>query len=186
MTFRSRPTALLSGTLLADITEFGRSVHAEMDALIAAGRAGVSFREATLFTTTFPCHTCTRHIVAAGIKRVVYIEPYPKSLAQTLHADAIRLVGDDSTKNAGQPDVRIPFEPFVGIGPRRFFDLFSLMLSSGSTIKRKLDEEESRVGSARKENRMGSVTFQATRSDGTYVLLGTRTVDIKIAHGDIC
>jgi hypothetical protein len=108
-----------------------------MDAIIAAGRTGVSFRESSLYTTTFPCHTCTRHIIAAGIKRVVYIEPYPKSLAPELHDDAIRLVGDDTTKGA-EHDVRIPFEPFVGIGPRRFFDLFSLKLSSGYAIERKV------------------------------------------------
>jgi deoxycytidylate deaminase len=83
---------LLKSTLLSDITEFGRSVHAEMDALIAAGRTGVSFRDSTLYTTTFPCHTCTRHILAAGIRRLVYIEPYPKSLAPELHDDAIKLV----------------------------------------------------------------------------------------------
>jgi hypothetical protein len=106
-----------------------------MDALMAAGRIGVSFREAVLYTTTFPCHTCTRHIIAAGIKRVVYIEPYPKSLAPELHADAIRILSDDRKE-----DHRIPFEPFLGIGPRRFFDLFSLKLSSGYIIERKTDE----------------------------------------------
>ena len=42
-------------------------------------------------------------------------------------------------RQAGQSDVRIPFEPFVGIGPRRFFDLFSLKLSSGYAIERKSD-----------------------------------------------
>jgi deoxycytidylate deaminase len=130
---------LIKGTLLSDITEFGRSVHAEMDALMAAGRTGVSFRDSVLYTTTFPCHTCTRHIIAAGIKRVVYIEPYPKSLAPQLHSDAIKLVGEDPVRQAGQSDVRIPFEPFVGIGPRRFFDLFSLKLSSGYAIERKSD-----------------------------------------------
>lgn len=39
--------------------------------------------------TTFPCHYCARHIVAAGIYEVQYIEPYPKSKALQLHADAI-------------------------------------------------------------------------------------------------
>jgi hypothetical protein len=104
-----------------------------MDALMAAGRIGVSFREAVLYTTTFPCHTCTRHIIVAGVKRVVYIEPYPKSLAPELHDDAIRI-----SKATSKNDRRIPFEPFLGIGPRRFFDLFSLKLSSGYTIERKM------------------------------------------------
>ncbi len=120
-------------TLVSDLTEYGRSVHAEMDALMAAGRIGVSYRDSVLYTTTFPCHTCTRHIIAAGVKRVVYIEPYPKSLAPELHEDAIRI----STAEKG--DRKIPFEPFLGIGPRRFFDLFSLKLSSGYTIERKTD-----------------------------------------------
>lgn len=123
---------LLRDTLLADVTEFGRSVHAEMDALIAAGRNGVSFRGSTLYTTTFPCHNCTRHIIAAGVSRVVYIEPYPKSLARELHSDAIVITSDRKPD-----DVKIPFEPFMGIGPRRFFDLFSMKLSSGYAIDRK-------------------------------------------------
>jgi deoxycytidylate deaminase len=125
---------LLRETLVSDVTEFGRAVHAEMDAIITAGRTGVSFSNSTLYTTTFPCHTCTRHIIAAGVKRVVYIEPYPKSLAKELHSDAIRISGEKQ-KN----DRRVPFEPFLGIGPRRFFDLFSMKLSSGYVIERKHD-----------------------------------------------
>jgi deoxycytidylate deaminase len=122
---------LLREALVSDVTEFGRSVHAEMDALIAAGRTGVSFNDSKLYTTTFPCHTCTRHIIAAGVQRVIYIEPYPKSLAKELHSDAIKIGGVE------QNDGRIPFEPFLGIGPRRFFDLFSMKLSSGYVIERK-------------------------------------------------
>jgi deoxycytidylate deaminase len=68
--------AVLRSSLLLDITEFGRAVHAEMDALLSCGRSGVSPKGGVLYTTTFPCHNCTRHIVAAGIRRVVYIEPY--------------------------------------------------------------------------------------------------------------
>jgi deoxycytidylate deaminase len=114
-----------------DITEFGRSVHAEMEALLACARSGRSAREATLFTTTFPCHNCTRHIIAAGIRKVVYIEPYAKSRAAALHSDAISVDCEAQS--------RIPFLPFVGIGPRRYFDLFSLTLSTGYPVERKLD-----------------------------------------------
>jgi deoxycytidylate deaminase len=123
---------LLKGSLLYDVSEFGRAVHAEMDALLSCARNGVSPIGAELFTTTFPCHNCTRHIITSGIKRVVYIEPYPKSMAAKLHKDAVTL-GSRRNKN----EHRIPFEAFVGIGPRRFFDLFSLKLSRGSEIKRK-------------------------------------------------
>lgn len=125
---------LLKGSLLSGVTEFGRAVHAEMDALLTCARNGVSTVDTELFTTTFPCHTCTRHIISAGVSRVVYVEPYPKSMAAKLHKDAI-ILGSVTSKS----DRRIPFEAFVGIGPRRFFDLFSMTLSRGSEVERKRD-----------------------------------------------
>jgi deoxycytidylate deaminase len=118
---------------IKDITEFGRCVHAEMDAITTCARVGTSIAGGTLFTTTFPCHNCTRHIIASGISRVVYIEPYPKSQAGSLHGDAI-CVGPCGKGECG----KIPFEAFVGIGPRRFFDLFSLRLSAGYRVERKV------------------------------------------------
>lgn len=122
----------LEGTEFFDITEFGRTVHAEMDALLTCARTGVSTTNGTLYTTTFPCHNCTRHLIAAGIRRVVFIEPYPKSKAFELHNDAVVIDGDKSTN-------RVDFGSFVGIGPRRYFDLFSLFLSTGYPIVRKRD-----------------------------------------------
>lgn len=119
----------LEATGLLDITEFGRAVHAEMEALLTCARTGRSVRGATLYTTTFPCHNCCRHIIASGIKRVVYVEPYPKSRAESLHGDAISV--DEPT------EAKVPFVPFIGIGPRRYFDLFSLKLSTGYPIERK-------------------------------------------------
>src|SRR5260370_6051361 len=77
--------ARLKNSRLMDITEYGRAVHAEMDALLACARIGVSPVGGTLFSTTFPCHNCTRHLIAGGIRRVIYIEPYPKSLSSKLH-----------------------------------------------------------------------------------------------------
>ena len=120
----------LKEAAIMDITEYGRAVHAEMEALLACARSGVTTRYSTLYSTTFPCHNCAKHIIAAGVRRVVYVEPYPKSQATTLFKDSIVL---GSPPGAG----RVRFEPFVGIGPRRFFDLFSMGLSSGTTVKRK-------------------------------------------------
>jgi hypothetical protein len=110
-----------------------------MDALLNCASAGVSPKGGTLFTTAFPCHHCTRHIIAAGISRVVHIEPYPKSRAVDLHGDAIRLEkNEDRRKPDGTgSESKIPFVPFVGVGPRRFFDLFSMDLSSGYPRERK-------------------------------------------------
>jgi deoxycytidylate deaminase len=118
---------------LSDITEYGRAVHAEMEALLACSRGSVSCRGATLFCTTFPCHNCAKHIIAAGIGDVVYVEPYPKSKALDFHDDAV------TQDKCEQGDVKVRFKPFIGVGPRQFFDLFSMSLSSGRTMQRKLD-----------------------------------------------
>lgn len=118
----------LSKSALASITEFGRSVHAEMEALLGCARNGISCRGATLFTTTFPCHNCAKHIIAAGITQVLYVEPYLKSRALEFHDDAITTSKDEADK--------LRFKPFIGVGPRRFFDLFSLTLGSGRTVSR--------------------------------------------------
>jgi deoxycytidylate deaminase len=100
-----------------DLLEFGRDIHAEMSAICDAARNGLSLGGAALYTTTFPCHLCAKHIVASGIRRVVYLEPYPKSYARELHQDSIVVEGSDDTK-------RVNFTPFIGISPYRYRDLF--------------------------------------------------------------
>lgn len=118
---------------IMDLTEYGRAVHAEMEALIQAARNGVPVRGATLYTTTYPCHNCAKHIVAAGINEVVYIEPYPKSYAEKLHYDSISV-------NGSIVEGKVSFRQFVGVGPRKFVDLFSMHISSGRKLKRKAGE----------------------------------------------
>jgi Deoxycytidylate deaminase len=103
---------------LMDLLEFGRMIHAEMSAICDAARLGRSLREAVLYCTTFPCHLCAKHIIAAGIKRVVFIEPYPKSYAEQLHGDAI-VIGKSNDPG------KVAFEPFIGIAPMRYRELFT-------------------------------------------------------------
>lgn len=109
------------------LTEYSRPVHAEMSAIIACARSGISLNGATLYCSTFPCHNCAKHIINAGIQRVVFIEPYPKSKTMKLYSDSATITREKD---------KVSFEEFVGIGPRRFFDLFSLKLSSGRSIIR--------------------------------------------------
>ena len=116
------------------LTEYGRPVHAEMSAILSCARTGISLQNATLYCSTFPCHNCAKHIIGAGIKRVVYIEPYPKSKSVELYSDSL-VLAEERTDNS--PLDRVCFEEFVGIGPRRFFDLFSLGLSTGASLTRK-------------------------------------------------
>ena len=119
----------LRGSRLDDLTEFGRIVHAEMDAITSCGRKGLSPRGGKMFVTTFPCHNCAKHIVASGILEVEYIEPYPKSRAQELHGDSISV--DAPAKG------KVSFLPYVGVAARRYVDLFSMKLSTGWPMERK-------------------------------------------------
>ena len=118
-----------------DITEYGRAVHGEMDAILSCARSGVSPRGGLMYVTTFPCHNCTRHIIAAGIERVYYIEPYGKSRAEELHEDEIFV--EEKLPRKRRRNRQVPFTHFVGVGPRRYFDLFSLTLSRGHEVIRK-------------------------------------------------
>lgn len=126
---------ILEKSTIIDLTEYGRVVHAEMEAIIACGRNGISCREGTLYCTTFPCHNCAKHIIDSGLKRVVYVEPYSKSKAAELHKEAISLEFSDNALNTEKK--KVFFEPFVGVGARRFIDIFSMNLSSGKPLKRK-------------------------------------------------
>ncbi|BBI98438.1 cytidine deaminase [Ferrigenium kumadai] len=124
---------VLKGTRVMNLLEFGRSVHAEMAALMSAARLGISVRGATLFCTTFPCHMCARHIVASGITRVVYVEPYPKSKAKQLHQDSISV--DPLVPSTDH----VNFEPFEGIAPRRYQDIFDARDSRKDAEGRAID-----------------------------------------------
>jgi cytidine deaminase len=102
---------------LFDTIDYVRSVHAEASALMSA--QGLS-KGGVLYVTTFPCHECARHIVFAGINRVVYVESYPKSLVSELYQDSIAV--DPRDLQAG----KVNFIPFTGISPSVYQHLFSI------------------------------------------------------------
>ena len=127
--------SLIANSEIKDITEYGRMVHAEMDAILNCARSNNSTQGATLYVTTFPCHNCAKHIVAAGITEVMFVEPYPKSKALDFHKDSITLEKGENNK--------LRFKPFVGVGPRNFTNLFSLSLGVGEELPRKDDQGKS-------------------------------------------
>jgi dCMP deaminase len=55
-------------------------VHAEINAIAHAARAGHATDGATLYCTTLPCAECAKAIVSAGIVEVVYLDDYPSPL----------------------------------------------------------------------------------------------------------
>ena len=127
---------LLKNSKISDLTEFGRVVHAEMEAILSCSRVGITTVGSTLYCTTFPCHNCAKHIIDAGVKRVVYVEPYPKSRALDYHSESVELKTKLEEHNESS-NKSVTFEPFTGVGARRFLDLFSMSLGSGIKLKRK-------------------------------------------------
>lgn len=112
------------------LTEYGRVVHAEMESILACARNNISCRDAVMYATTFPCHNCAKHIIAAGISKVIYIEPYPKSKALDFYKQEISTLPCDET-------TKLVFIPFSGVGPRRYIDLFAMSSSKWGVKKRK-------------------------------------------------
>jgi deoxycytidylate deaminase len=111
---------ILTASRIKGLIEFSRAVHAEMEALISIARLGIGgLVNSTLYTTTYPCHNCAKHIVDAGVERVVYLEPYEKSLARLLHADAIM---DPLHENS---ESKVRFDNYGGVAPRRFDEAFT-------------------------------------------------------------
>lgn len=103
---------------ISSLIEFSRAIHAEMAAILTVARdKRHSLQNSTMVVTTYPCHNCARHIVAAGIKAVIYIEPYEKSLAIKLHPDAI----SEDERDRG----KVHFKQFQGFAPRHILDLFA-------------------------------------------------------------
>lgn len=66
-----------SGTM----QELCYAIHAEQNAIIQAAKLGVSIEGTTLYCSNQPCIICSKMIVNSGIKKVVYIDPYPDDFA---------------------------------------------------------------------------------------------------------
>jgi len=130
-------------TQLGGLLEFSRSVHAEMDALLSAGRSGVSTVGSRLFVTTYPCHYCARHIVLHGDAIESVPENWTPPKRQSRHdqvqierAESNQLVrpgqGQASTSVPTSIDVgvspassgKVLFKPFVGVAPRLYARVF--------------------------------------------------------------
>lgn len=105
-----------------DALEYGRMIHAEMSAICDAARLGRKVEGSVLYTTTFPCHMCAKHIVASGIDEVIFLEPYPKSLASELHSDSVHIEGQSREQYDKFPATS--FSHFYGISPKRYRELF--------------------------------------------------------------
>lgn len=64
--------------------ELCRGVHAEQNAIIQAARYGLHTDGSVLYCTTQPCVQCTKMLLNAGVKEIVFREGYPDGLALEL------------------------------------------------------------------------------------------------------
>ena len=64
--------------------ELCRGIHAEQNSIIQAAVHGVSVDGGTIYCTHQPCVVCTKIIINAGIRRIVYANPYPDTLAEEM------------------------------------------------------------------------------------------------------
>ena len=64
------------------------AIHAEQNAVIQAAKMGISVEGATIYVTHQPCSVCTRILINAGIKRIVYDKEYPDAFSLELLKEA--------------------------------------------------------------------------------------------------
>ncbi len=84
-----------------------RALHGEENAIINLVGRGVDLTESTIYVTTYPCNLCANKIVQAGIKKVVYFEPYPVEEAKKILREG-----------------NVETESFEGVTFRAFFKFF--------------------------------------------------------------
>ncbi len=64
--------------------ELCRGVHAEQNAVIQAAYFGASIKDASIYTTNFPCVMCAKILVNAGIIEVIYKDDYEDPLSKAI------------------------------------------------------------------------------------------------------
>jgi deoxycytidylate deaminase len=91
--------------------EYCKALHAEENAIIQGSKiGGMGLIDATMYTTTFPCELCAKKIHQSGIRKVIYVDPYPKSISKDLFLqDGIQ---------------HVITEQFEGVKPHSYIKLF--------------------------------------------------------------
>ena len=68
--------------------ELCRGLHAEQNAIIQAAYHGISIAGSVLYCTNKPCVICSKMIINAGIRKIVYNEGYDDPLANQMLREA--------------------------------------------------------------------------------------------------
>jgi dCMP deaminase len=68
--------------------ELCRGLHAEQNAVIQGAVHGVSLAGGTVYSTTQPCVLCSKMLINAQIRKIVYLGSYPDDLSLSLLREA--------------------------------------------------------------------------------------------------
>jgi dCMP deaminase len=68
--------------------EICRGSHAEMNAIAQAASSGTPINGCSIFVTHEPCSICSKLLINAGCKRIVFMNPYPDELSGILRSEA--------------------------------------------------------------------------------------------------
>ena len=68
--------------------ELCRGLHAEQNAIIQAAFHGIRIQGATLYCTNLPCVICSKMIINAGIREIIYESGYADDLTRELLVEA--------------------------------------------------------------------------------------------------
>ena len=83
--------------------ELCRGLHAEQNAIIQAARHGINIENSVLYCTNSPCIICTKMLINAGIRKVIYLEGYADELSMEMLGEAqIEVLAYDDVLSGGR------------------------------------------------------------------------------------
>lgn len=91
--------------------QYCRALHAEENAILQTSViGGMGVAGGIIYATVFPCELCAKKIYQANIRKVIYTEPYPRSISKDVFFQ-------DGTR-------KIEFEQFEGVKSQSYFRLY--------------------------------------------------------------
>ena len=52
------------------------TIHSEINSICDAAKRGININNSTIYITHYPCLNCTKSIISAGIKKIIYLDDY--------------------------------------------------------------------------------------------------------------
>lgn len=65
-----------------------RATHAEANAIVQAALHGINLSDSIAYCTHQPCVNCSKLLISAGARKIVYEVAYPDAIAQELLSEA--------------------------------------------------------------------------------------------------